>query len=83
MTIALKVRSHNISYCYEPYSAQMVPSIAALEVGRVIRMIRVTRVTFCTGQVGLIRFIKYPGLTQIRSRDRTLCTNSILLIKTT
>jgi len=35
------------------------------------------------GEVGLIRFIKYPGLTRIRSRDRTLCTNSILLIKTT
>ena len=25
----------------------------------------VIQVTFCPGQAGLIRFIKYPGLTQI------------------
>jgi len=54
-----------------------------IEVGRVIRMIRVTRVTFCLGQVGLILFMKYLGLTRIGSRDRTLYANSILLIKTT
>jgi len=52
----------------------------ALEVGRVIRMIRVT---FFSGQVDPIRFMKYPGLTRIGSRECTLCTNSTLLINTT
>ena len=28
------------------------------------RDIRVNRVTFCPGQVGLIRFTRYPGLTR-------------------
>jgi len=59
---------------------QTTCTVAVLEVGQVIPMIWVTRVTFCSGQVGLIRFMKYPGL---GSRNHTLCTNLILLIKTT
>ena len=41
---------------------------SALQLGRVIRIIWVNRVTFCPGQLGLTRFIKYPGLTWIQHR---------------
>ena len=43
----------------------LISSRSGLKPGRVIRVIRVNRVTFCPGQVGLTRFIRYPGLTQI------------------
>ena len=39
--------------------------IAGLKPSRVIHVIRVNRITFCPGQVGLTRFIRYPGLTRI------------------
>ena len=41
-----------------------------LEVGWVTRMIQVTWVTFCPS-----RFMKYLGLTWIKSHDCTICTN--------
>ena len=40
----------------------------SVEVGQVIRIIRVIWVTFCPGQVGLIHFTEYLGLTRMRSR---------------
>ena len=43
-------------------------SAPVLQLSRVIQFIRVNWVTFCPGQLGLTRFIKYPGLTLIWHR---------------
>ena len=60
----MKQHAGNLLNCVLEYGQPVAKKyLAGLKLGRVIRVIRVNRVMFCPGQVGLTRFIKYPGLT--------------------